>query len=208
MTPDEIYQLIQAVDTTLAFDTSVTVRGGFLNFCEQVNRVNTKREALNKPERIKLCVPVAAHVERLFDLAQHYGDQYNVEFINETLSRYQITVPNFTVTDAEHCAELLWQRYNTSDEWYAFKKRRCLECIGLPLNKYSRLAKGTGQQCGTPNDWLIIAQASRGTMLLVMDDLGRADEYNLVERKVSYNDARTALTRILDDLIRQLEQKG
>jgi hypothetical protein len=206
MTPDEIYRFIQSTNTTLAFDTSVTARRGFLDFCDQALRVNTKREVLGKLERIELCIPVAAHIERLFDLAQEHGDRYNVDRVNHILKRYQITIPEFTIMDAEHCADLLFQRYKTPDEWYAFKKRRCLECIGLPVAQYNHLAEGTGQQCGAPNDWLIIAQADRQKMLLIMDDQGRAGEYDLIENKVRSNDLRSVLEWILDELAIQLKE--
>jgi hypothetical protein len=39
-----------------------------------------------------------------------------------------------------------------------------------------------------------------------MDDLGCVG-YNLVEHKASYNDIHATLERILDDLIKQLEQE-
>ncbi len=182
MTPDDVYQLVQAADVTLAFDTSVTVRRGFLSLCDQANWVNERRQALGLSGRIHLCVPAAAHTERLFDLAQAHGDRYDVEFVRGVLKERLVTVPDFTVRDAEHCAELLAQRYGTPAEWHAFKKQRCLECAGVPRRYYAE-AQGTGQRCGAPNDWLIIAQASRGNMLLVMDDEGRGEEYGLVKRK-------------------------
>ena len=200
MSPDDIYRLMQAADVTLAFDTSVTVRRGFIRLCDQANWVNERRKTLGLSGRIHLCVPAAAHTERLFDLAQERGESYDVEIVRHALRQHQVTVPDFTVQDAEHCAELLAQRYETSDEWYAFKKRRCLECAGLPL-KYHNLAEGTGKKCGAPNDWLIIAQASRGEMLLVMDDRGRGGEYDLVECLARYSDVRTALEQLLGELI-------
>lgn len=199
MTLDDIYQFVQAVDVTLAFDTSVTVRRGFLDLCDQVNWVNERRRTLGLPSRIRLCVPAVAHTERLFDLAQERRDCYDVEFVRRVLHQRQVEVPSFTVLDAEHCAELLVQRYETLAEWYAFKKRRCLECAGLST-KYHSLAEGSGQRCGAPNDWLIIAQASRANMLLVTDDKGRGDEYNL-ERIARYSDVRTALGKIRNELI-------
>jgi hypothetical protein len=199
MTPDEIYYLMQAGDVTLAFDTSVTVRRGFLSLCDQVNRIDERRKALGVSERIHLRVPVAAHVERLFDLAQEYRDRYDVDVVRRVLEERRVEVPAFTIRDAERCAELLVQRYKTPAEWYAFKKRRCLECVGLPL-RYHGEAKGTGGSCGAPNDWLIIAQASRQSELLVMDDRGRYGEYELVECIVRSNDVRSALDQLLEEL--------
>jgi hypothetical protein len=200
MTPDDIYCLMQAADVTLAFDTSVTSRAGFIPLCIQANRINARRKTLGLSKRIHLCVPAAAHTERLFHLAQEHGDRYDVEVARHALRQHRVTVPDFTVQDAEHCAELLAQRYETPAEWYAFRKRRCLECTGLPPN-YHDLAKGTGKECGAPNDWLIIAQASRGEMLLVMDDPGWGGEYDLVERIVRYSDVRTALEQLLGELL-------
>jgi hypothetical protein len=69
ITPDSLYQLMQSGDVTLAFDTSITVRRGFFSLCELANRVNERRDRLGLPGRIVLCVPAAAHTERLFDLA-------------------------------------------------------------------------------------------------------------------------------------------
>ena len=200
MTDSDVYRQIQAGDVILAFDTSVTVRHGFLSFCEQANRVNAKRDAFDLPGRIQLYVPAAAHAERLFDLAQEYGEAYNADFVRDILSRYHITIPAFTDSDAEHCAKLLAHRYKTPAEWYAFKRKRCLECVGLPPQHHS-LAQGSGQKCGAPNDWLIIAQASRGNMILVMDDKGRGGEYDLIKRVARSGDVRAALDQVLGELI-------
>jgi hypothetical protein len=200
MTLDGVYQLVQAADVTLAFDTSVTVRRGFLSLCDLVNWINERKRALGLSGQIRLCVPAAAHTERLFDLAQQHGDRYDAEFVRRVLRQRQVEVPSFTVQDAEHCAELLVRQYKTPAEWYAFKKRRCLECVGLPPKHYA-LAEGSGQKCGAPNDWLIIAQASRERMLLVMDDKGREGEYDLVESIACSDAVRTALKLVLDDLV-------
>jgi len=199
VTPDEIYQLVQAADLTLAFDTSVTVRRGFLDLCDQANWINERRRKRGLSGQIRLCVPAAAHTERLFDLAQQHGDRFDVQVVRQVLRQRQVKVPGYTVSDAEHCATLLVRRYKTPAEWYAFKKRRCLECAGLPPRHF-KLAQGTGQQCGAPNDWLIVAQASREGMLLVMDDKGRGGEYDLIERVARYSDVRSALKRVLDEL--------
>jgi hypothetical protein len=202
MTSNDVYHLLNAADITLAFDTSVTVRHGFLFLCDLANRVNARRAMFDFVGRIRLCVPAAAHAERLFDLAQEHGTAYNVELVRGVLHERQVEILDFTVDDAEHCAELLVQRYGTPAEWHAFKKRRCLECAGLPA-KYHDLAKGTGKKCGASNDWLIIAQASRQDMLLVMDDKGRHGEFNLIQHQARYSDVRTALERILGELADQ-----
>lgn len=198
---DKLYRQLQTSHTILAFDTSA-IRQGFFSFCEQVSRINTKREALNFSWRVQLYIPAVAYTETLFHLAQKYGDTYDVHGINQQLNHYQVTVPEFTQLDAEHCAELLVQRYQTPAEWQAFKKRRCLECVGLPV-AYHHLAEGGGNECGAPNDWLIIAQASRGGMWLVMNDLGRHDEFELIPNKVRFNEVNHTLQRVLDELIQQ-----
>lgn len=202
MAVNDIYHLIQGGDITLAFDTSVTVRHGFLSLCELAGRINTKRHALGFPAKIELGIPAVAHTERLFDLAQLHRNQYDINRIRDTLSRYQIKTLDFTSSDAEHCAELLAQRYATGDAWHAFRKRRCLQCVGLPI-QYHHLADGTGQQCGAPNDWLIIAQASRNNMLLVMEDQGRSGEYDLIQNQVRFTDTRAVLQQILDELMQR-----
>ncbi len=204
MMVDEFYRQFQNSHITLAFDTSITVRRGFLPLCEDVNRINVKREALNFPWRVQLCVPAVAHTERLFDFAQHYGDNYDVSKINQVLNNHRVTVLEFTQLDAEHCAELLVQRYQTPTEWRAFKKRRCLECVDLPID-YHHLAKGGGKECGAPNDWLIIAQASRSGMWLVMDDQGRHGEFDLIPNKVSFDEVNHTLQRVLEELIQQFK---
>ncbi|MBU0495083.1 MAG: hypothetical protein KKA73_04980 [Chloroflexi bacterium] len=194
-------------DVTLAFDTSATVQRGFLALCDLANRVNERRKALHQPTRIELCVPAAAHTERLFDLCQQHGDVYDVEFVRTVLEQRGVQVPSYTVEDAEHCAGLLYQRFQTGQEWHAFKKRRCLECAGLD-SQYHHLAQGTGQRCGAPVDWLIISQAHRQGMLLVMDDQGRSGEFEHIERKVRYSDVRGALEQIYAELSRQLVAAG
>ena len=200
LTPDDIYQLLQTADTTLAFDTSVTVRHGFLSLCDQANWINERKRAQGLSGQIRLCIPAAAHTERLFDLAQLRGEHYDVAFVQRVLRQRRIQVHSFTVQDAEHCAKLLAHRYKTPSEWYAFKRKRCLECVGLPPQHHS-LAQGSGQKCGAPNDWLIIAQASRGNMILIMDDKGRGGEYDLIKRIARYDDARAALDQVLGELI-------
>jgi len=207
MTPDEIHELLQAGDVTLAFDTSVTIRRGFLPLCDLANRVNELRQALQSPVRIGLCVPAAAHTERLFDLCQEHGDAYDEEFVRTVLHQRGIEVLSYTAKDAEHCAKLLYQRFQTSQEWHAFKKRRCLECAGLAPQHY-HLAQGTGRRCNAPVDWLIVSQAHRQGMLLVMDDRGRGGEFDHIERKVRYSDVRDALAQIHDELSRQLAHIG
>lgn len=201
-TPDEVYRLAQSADLTLTFDASVTVRRGFLPLCEQANRINERRHRLGIVQRIRLCVPAVAHTERLFGLAQEHGEKYDVEFVRRVLGERQVQVADFTIQEAEHCAGLLAQRYETPAQWRAFKKRRCLECVGLPA-QYHCLAEGSGGTCGAPNDWLIIAQASRGNMLLVMEDKGCGGEYALVERIARYDDVRATLERILNELDRE-----
>ncbi len=202
-TPDEVYRLAQSADLTLAFDTSVTVRRGFLPLCDLANRINERRQRLDVSKQIRLCVPAMAHTERLFGLAQEHGERYDVELVRRVLGEHQVEVADFTIREAEHCAGLLAQRYGTPEAWHAFKKRRCLECAGLPV-QYHCLAEGSGETCGAPNDWLIIAQASRGNMLLVMEDKGCGGEYALVECTARYSDVRTGLQRIFDELDRQL----
>jgi hypothetical protein len=199
ITPDSLYQLIQSGDLTLAFDTSVTARKGFFTLCELANRVNQRRVWLGLPGRITLCVPAAAHTERLFDLAQQWGEGYNLELLRDQLNQRNVQIFPFISEDAEHCAELLARRYATPSAWQDFKKRRCLDCVGLPP-KYHKHAVGTGQHCGAPNDWLIIAQASRANMVLVMDDKGRSGEFDLVERKVNADEIRATLNQILGEL--------
>ncbi|MEA3340327.1 MAG: hypothetical protein U9R15_10205, partial [Chloroflexota bacterium] len=154
--------------------------------------------ALGSSERIHLRVPAAAHVERLFDLAQEHKGDYDVNIVRRVLKERQVEIPDFTVRDAERCAELLVQRYKTPTEWYAFKKRRCLECVGLSPRYHSE-AEGTGKTCGAPNDWLIIGQASRKGHLLVMDDRGRYGAYDLVECIVRSRDVQSALDLLLDE---------
>lgn len=198
MSLTEIYERLQTTNVILAFDTSVTARRGFLPFCEQVNRINVKRDAMGSRQQIGLCVPAVAHTERLFDLAQQYQNNYNIQFINEVLANHQIEIPPFTSEDARRCADLLFQRYKTPAKWYAFKKRRCLECVGLP---FDRPTQGTGQTCGAPNDWLIIAQASDQNMVLVMDDVGKHREFATLANVARYDPVREAIEQILNGLL-------
>lgn len=190
----EIYELLQTKNLMLVFDTNVITQRGFMPLCQQVQRINLIR---TKPQ-IKLYVPAVAHAEHLFHLAQQYGDSYNLEFIRENLVIHEIEILNFTQQEAEYCAKLLQQKYNTPPEWQAAKKRRCLECVGLP-DDYS-LAAGTGGQCGAPNDWLIMAQAQHGNMILVTEDKGKHQEFSLVLNVARYNNLKESLNRILTEL--------
>ena len=203
LTADDVYLMLRDDTVTLAFDTSVTFRPGFLQLCDQANRVDTRREKLGQAERIRLCVPAVAHTETMFHLAQKRRGEYDLEFIHQVLGERRIAVLDFTAGDAERCADLLMQRYETPEQWRTFKKRRCLECAGLPV-QYHRYAEGNGEKCGAANDWLIIAQGSQDDMILVMDDKGRGGEYDLVERIARYDDVRDALEQILEQVERDL----
>lgn len=196
---DEIYKRLQLENLILLFDTSVTTRNGFLRICEQIQRINVKQRAKGLNRHIELKIPAVAHTERLFDLAQEHQDKYNIEFIRTILSNHEIDVLNFTQLEAEHCAELLIQKYKTPTDWQAFKKRRCLECVGLP-HDYSK-AQGNGKRCGAPNDWLIIAQAYHEAMILVIDDKGKHQEFSKVKQIASSSDLETATHRLLSELI-------
>jgi hypothetical protein len=191
----EIYERLQTEDLALLFDTNILTQRGFMPLCQQVQRINLMRV---KPY-IKLHVPAIAHAEHLFHLAQQYGDNYNLEFIQENLVIHDIEILNFTQQQAEYCAKLLQQKYNTPTAWQAAKKRRCLECVGLPHDYL--LATGTGSQCGAPNDWLIMAQAHNIGMILVTEDKGRHEEFSLVSNIARYDNLKEALNRVLTELI-------
>ncbi|MEW5986016.1 MAG: hypothetical protein AB1791_05230 [Chloroflexota bacterium] len=207
LTASDIYQLLQDGDAILAFDTSVTNRRGFVKLCEQANRVNEWRQLLGLSPRLKLCIPAAAHTESLFHLGQKPDLQYNANIPRRMLRKNNVSILLFEEKDAEHCAELLARLYPTEQAWQAYKRRRCLECTGLPT-KYHKWASGKGEKCGAPNDWLIIAQAERAGALLVMDDKGRSgDEYSLLERKVSFSEIRTVLQQIWAELDAQLARR-
>ncbi len=196
MTPDDIYQFVQADNVTLAFDTNILFRTSqFLSLCDLANEVNENRRVIGLPGRISLCVPAVAHTEHLFHMAQKLASAFDITIVHHVLDQRNIEILDFTVGEAEHCVELLVQRYETPAKWYAFKKRRCLECIGLP-NNYA--TEGSGKKCGAPNDWLIVAQANARKALLVTEDKG--PEFAHIERIVYFADVQATLQRVLAEL--------
>ncbi len=186
----DIYQrLAQPQDIALAFDTNILVSSRrFFKLCEQAQQIN---KALGHSAQIRLYVPAAAHAERLFDLAQSKSDEYDLTYVYDRLTDYGIMISDFTQADAEHCAELLGQRYQTPRQWHAFKKGRCLSCLGLPTNDE---VAGTGQRCGAPIDWLIVAQASCREMILVTEDTG--PEFDGLQNRAPFAEVQEALQQI------------
>jgi len=191
----ELHEQLRTENIMLTFDTNITTRSGFSLLCKNVQIINS----LQKETHIRLSVSAVVHAEMVFHLAQLYGNNFNLALIREKLVELDVEVLNFTFLEAEYCAKLLQQKYNTPPEWQAAKKRRCLECVGLPHDYYPK-AIGTGDKCGAPNDWLIMAQAQHNNMILVTEDKGKHGEFSRILNITRYNNLKESLNRILTEL--------
>ncbi len=151
----------------LAFDTNaVTADRKFNNLCNDVSRWNLMLEEQNLP-KVQLIVCTVAHIEKLFDLKQKFRDTFDLDVILAGLQSKGVAVEDFSAVHALETAVRLGEAYPNSSEWRQAKKKRCLECVGLPL---TTLAPGTGKYCGATVDWLIGGHARASGSLLVTDD--------------------------------------
>jgi hypothetical protein len=178
VTPEEVSARARLGGLTLAFDTNALFGDRTLfAVCDEVALYNA-RLARRGLAPIRLLVCTVAHAEKLFDLKKQFRGTFDENVILDGLRRKGLVIQPFEVKHALETAIRLGERHPTTPEWHAAKRRRCLECLGLPA---ITAAPGTGQECGATVDWLIGAHARSEGGILVSDDKG-AEFVGLIER--------------------------
>lgn len=161
----------------LAFDTNaVTADRKFIHLCNDVSRWNEKLEEQSLA-KVQVVVCTVVYIEKLFDLKQRFRDKFNPDAILDGLRSKGVAVEDFSAQHAMATAMRLGQAYPTDKAWQQAKRRRCLECVGLPP---ATPAPGTGETCGATVDWLIGGHAHASGSLLVTND--HDPEFEGVER--------------------------
>jgi hypothetical protein len=102
-----------------------------------------------------------------------------------------LRVEDFTESHAVGVATRLQRLYPTRGDWRAFKRRRCLECLGLPIETATR----DGHDCGAAVDWLIVGHTEAQGHLLITND--RGPEFQGVTRRTSLAGALAAAKQVL-----------
>lgn len=133
-----------------------------------------KEQSLDK---VQIVVCTVVYIEKLFDLKQRFRDKFNPDAILDALRSKGVAVEDFSAQHALATAVRLGQAYPDSAAWHQAKKKRCLECVGLPPTAQ---APGTGKHCGATVDWLIGGHAHASASILVTDD--QDPEFKGVER--------------------------
>lgn len=201
MNSEEIYTLLESKSVKFAFDTDAIHKGErFVKLCQNINRVNSYRGGQGLSLQIDKWVSAIAHTERLFDYRQIHANNYNPGLVARNLELLEVIVKDFSEADAEQCAEMLGEQFPANGAWYLAKRQRALECVGLPTN-YWEFAKGSGKECGAPNDWFILSHAVFDeATLLVMDDQGRG-MYDFFDRKVTFEATEQAVSRLVETVV-------
>jgi predicted nucleic acid-binding protein len=195
MTGDDVLEYLRRPDAVVAFDTNTIFGSGgqkdpgaALIAC--VNRINTLRAT-----PIRKVVPAVVYHEKLRQMRQMLGARFIPSLPEGFLDSKKIEVESFDKPHAERTAERLGRLYPNQGEWRAFKKRRCLECVGLHPGTETA---GDGSACGATIDWLIASQADANGYLLVTNDAG--PEFVDVARRTSLDIANAAAQRLLDEV--------
>jgi hypothetical protein len=203
LTRDELSTLLRGTSgVTLAFDTNTIFgnsrRDPFLDLCDKLNAINNERLSGPLPP-IRKVISAPVYAEKLQDLRAGFkrrNQAFDPSKIESFLSSKGIDVVDINRRHAEHLAEMLSIRYPQDGDWSAFKKRRCLDCLGLsPATKL----EGTGQSCGAAVDWLVAGHADAESFVLVTNDTG--PEFDSVRLK-------TELAVLVDVVSKILETSG
>jgi predicted nucleic acid-binding protein len=191
MNKNEVYQLLCDGELTLAFDTNVVFNElRFLTLCDNINR-------LNEAHKTHLCMVVSAivHTEKLFDLKQKYKEKYNIEEVNRFMERKHISVVPFERCHAQAVAHLVGEQFPTNEQWRAFKRQSCINCLGIKNTKVQ--IHGSGKKCGATVDWLIAGYAIAEECLLITDDKGK--EFKGV-KTTTFDELEAAVNQLLQSL--------
>lgn len=194
MNADEIAARMRPGGLTLAFDTNALFAEQILlGTCNDVARLNDRLAASSLPA-LRLVVCAVAHAEKLFDLKQRFRASFDVSAIVQGLAGKGLLIQPFATNHALETASRLGERYPTTGDWRAAKKKRCLQCLGL---REEAAVTATGKGCGATVDWLVGGHARAEGSILVTDDTG-PEFAGLVERV-----RLTTLSEALQGLLRE-----
>lgn len=191
MKKNEVYQLLREGKLTIAFDTNVVFNDyRFLTLCDNINRINDADKY-----QLSLVVSAIVHTEKLFDLKQKHKKKYDIEEVNRFLERKRISVVPFERCHAQAVAHFVGEQFPSSEEWRAFKRQSCINCLGI--NNANVQIPGSGKKCGATVDWLIAGYAIAEDCLLVTDDKGK--EFKGI-KKTTFDELEAAVNQFLQTL--------
>jgi hypothetical protein len=176
MTEDDIVGFLEGASPgakrpALAFDTNA-IFGDHPDAdpgVELIDTINRANELRGAAPRIAMVIPAVVLHEKLRQMGQRYGARFDVTLPLRFLSAKNLVVKGFGAPHAIGIATRLQRLYPKQGDWRAFKKRRCLECLGLPA---TTTTKSDGSKCGATVDWLIVGHPAAKGYLLITDDAG------------------------------------
>jgi hypothetical protein len=190
----EVYQLLYAGQLTMVFDTNALFSNQrFRKLCNQINRIKD----CDKKYQLNLVVPAPAHVEKLHDLKQQYREHYNFSEILKGLTDKGVSIVSFKPNHADVVANLLGEQFPTTQAWRAFKRNRCIACLGLNTTQMTQI-QGGGKTCGATIDWLIAGYAEAEGYLLITGDT--REEFKGI-RKTTLENLEAAVEQLLSELL-------
>ncbi|HIE00030.1 MAG TPA: hypothetical protein EYP59_07035 [Thiotrichaceae bacterium] len=189
MNENEVYELLQAGHLTMTVDTNVLYEiNSFIKLCNKCNKINEMPEY-----EIKIVISSLVHAEKLFDLKQDYGEQYDIDHIIKVLESKKVSIAPFEYHHAEAVAQLIGTQFPTVEEWRKFKRQECMNCLGIS-RKTQYDIPGSGKECGATVDWLIAGYAHAENYLLITHDKG--NEFKPIKKKTTLKILEKALMRI------------
>jgi hypothetical protein len=180
-------------EVVLAFDTNAIFGNhpddSFLMLCDSINTLNGRRNT----SRVRKVIAAPVYMEKLHDLRQAFPT-YDHERILKFLEAKGIEVVPVLPRHAEHVAGMLGELYPRTEDWHAFKRQRCLSCLGLMHLAHE--VKGSGKHCGATIDWLVAGHADAEGHVLVTSD--RGPEFDRVSRKAKL----ATVVKVVDEILR------
>lgn len=199
MSPDEVLEFLDGRSAeldehapTLAFDTNAifgdTKKDDGVALIDLVNVANAARGA--RPEIGLVLSAVVLH-EKIRQMAQRRGAAFDASLPLGFMQAKRLRVEAFDDAHALAVARRLADLYPRHGDWRAFKKRRCLQCLGLAEEASSR----DGSECGATVDWLVVGHAEARGYLLVSNDTG--PEFAGVRRRAPLATVKEAAERLV-----------
>lgn len=193
----EVVDFLRGPSPRLMFDTNVIFSSNprtdpFTALCTNVKLLNERRPAA---QRIHMAISSVVLVEKLQDLRVQCIQQekgFNPALIETFLDNQSLAVLPFARPEAASSAAHIATAHPSSDAWHAFKRRRCLACLGLPQDHD---APGKGSSCGANIDWLVAGHTQHDEALLVTHDGG--PEFVSIARKATLGAVVEAVTTLL-----------
>lgn len=178
MSPEEVVAFLRGEwarergeGPTLAFDTN-TIFGDNPRSdpgIEVINTINRANAARGEAPPVRLVVPAVVFHEKVRQMIQRRGARFDASLPLGFVKSNNLEIEPFEEEHALKVAKRLHELYPTRDDWRAFKKRRCLQCLKLPAGT---VTGGNGHDCGATVDWLIVGHAEAMGYLLVTNDGG------------------------------------